>query len=152
MFDDADNVIELFSHFWRARHRSEPTINHVISTVGDERPFVCAESKRRLPADLLQTFRRSLPPKLRNFHWNRNQGSEPFYEFRFIGNDNHSCARRRDNFFSKQRTTVAFDQIERAEFHLIGAIHGQIDPLMFGKTRERNFRRARRSTASRRGA
>jgi hypothetical protein len=67
--------------------------------------------------------------------------SKPVYELAAVDNDGKPMASRRNDFFAQQRAAQSFDKIERAAFHLVGPIDGEIDLAMFAERREGNVRR-----------
>ena len=148
MLDDAHKMVEPMGNFFRIGDRSKRAIHHVISAVGNKRVFIRADPQRRFPADLLQTLLRRLPAELHYLDWHGHERSEFADQLRFVRNDHHALARRRYHFFAQQRPALAFDQIERAQFHFIGAVDAKIQLDVLGKARKRNFLLARTAPQS----
>jgi len=69
-------------------------------------------------------------------------------QLRPVDDDGEAAGSRRNDFLMQQRSTQPFDQIERASFHLVGAVDREIDLEMLGEGCEWNTGgcRLRRST------
>src|SRR5580700_1773017 len=143
VFDRADDMIEMVRDFLGVFHRAKRAVDDEISAIGYVGLGVPAHSQRWIPAELPEPSLRRLPAKLHDLDRHRHDRAETPYELRFVCNDGHAPARRRNDFFPQQRSAAAFDEVERAGLDFVSAVDDNIDLGLLGKGGERNSESSR---------
>src|SRR5262249_20370933 len=79
---------------------------------------------------------RRFPTKGHHFDWHGGPRPQLIHELFVVGNDDEACTYRGDDLLPQQRTPKAFDQVQRPELDLIGAVYCEVQPAVFGKRRQ----------------
>src|SRR5204863_10019114 len=112
------------------------------AAVGDKN-LIPSTTQYRLSAQPDQHRSSHLPSELGHLNRYRHMAAEPIDQLLLVDNDDEPVARGRDDLFAQQGAAEAFDQVEAAAHHFIGAVDRQIDALMLCKSGERNAEASR---------
>ena len=97
MFDDADHSVQLPLQLLGVVDRSEPAVEDVVATIGDERLSLTCRSSRQTRAETLQLPCGGLPPEWHDFYCHGTVDAETVNEFGLVDDDNQLLSHAGDD-------------------------------------------------------
>ena len=127
----------------RIGDRTEAAVEDAVAAVGGEGLACRRQAQPRAGAETLEGRPGRFQPEGHDLDRNRCARTQPIYELLPVRDDREPPARGGDDLLAQQGAAKAFDQIERAAFHLVRPVDRQIELPMLGEGRERNARGCR---------